>query len=351
MKKSILIIEDNTDMLENISELLELTGYQTLKANNGKEGLVLAHKYNPDLVLCDIMMPELDGYGVLRAMENIPDLLGTPFIFLTAKADKTDFRRGMDLGADDYLVKPFDGDELLRVVIARLKKNELIKKSLENETDTLSDSYSVPKTDQQLLSDQRTIKKLRKKDMLFMEGDSADFLYFLISGKIKIFKSNELGKEYIIDIHKEGDFIGYVPLLEGNKHKGAAMAIEKSEVAMIPKQDFIQIINSNKDVSMQFMKLVSSNFSDSEEKLLKLAYDSARKRVAEAILFISKKYQTEGKDDLSFTMLRENISALSGISPESVSRNLSAFKEEGLIETYNGIIKILNLKKLEMLKN
>lgn len=353
MEKTILIIEDNTDVLENTSELLAIAGYKTLTANNGKEGLELARKNKPDLVLCDIMMPVLDGYGVLRAFENIPDITGTPFVFVTAKAENEDFRKGMDLGADDYLTKPFSGDDLIRIVGARLKKNRLIKESFESKYNIQNGSANEIKAskDASILTDPRTIKKIRKKDMLFMEGDSPNFLYLVKSGKIKIFKSNEGGKEYIINIHKEGDYLGYVALLEDGKHKESAMAIENAEVALIPKLDFLQLLGTNHDVAMKFVKLMSSNFSEAEEKLLKLAYDSARKRVAEAIVFVSKKYHTEGKSEISFTLLRENISALSGISPESVSRNLTDFKEEGLITTTNGNIKILDLKKLEMLRN
>lgn len=115
--KKILVIEDNLEMRENIAELLELAGYTVYTAPDGVDGLVQMRELLPDLVLCDIMMPELDGFGVLRAMENLPDLIGTPFVFLTAMAEKDDFRKGMDLGADDYLSKPFKGDELLRVVM------------------------------------------------------------------------------------------------------------------------------------------------------------------------------------------------------------------------------------------
>ena len=122
MSASILIIEDSGEIRENTAELLELAGYDVTTAVNGKDGLEQARKIQPDLILCDIMMPELDGYGVLRALENIPELTGTPFIFFTAKSEKSDFRAGMDLGADDYLTKPFTGDDLLRVVSARLKK-------------------------------------------------------------------------------------------------------------------------------------------------------------------------------------------------------------------------------------
>ena len=350
MKKSILIIEDTADVRKNTAQLLEIAGYKTFTANNGKNGLQSAKKNKPDLILCDIIMPKLDGYGVLRALENIPEMTGTPFVFITANAKKTDFRKGMDLGADDYLTKPFSGDDLLRIVAARLKKNRLMKESFEN---NLDDQYTHTNKPQSLslLLKNRTTKKIRKNDMLFSEGDSAFYLYCLVSGKIKTFKSNDGGKEYIIDIHKEGDFIGYSALIEESNHKEAAIAIENSEVALIPKQDFLQLLHTNNEVAMTFMKLLSNNSSKASEKLLKLAYDSARKRVAEAIIFVSRKYEIEGKNELTFTILRENISALCGISPESVSRTLADFKEENLIEARSGSIKIIDLKKLESIKN
>ena len=142
---AILIIDDSSDMRENANELLELAGYKTYTATNGKEGLDLARKHKPDLILCDIMMPELDGYGVLRALENIPEMVSTPFVFLTAKAERTDFRKGMDLGADDYITKPFSGDDLLRVVSARLKKSLLLKKNFERNINGLTDFINTAK--------------------------------------------------------------------------------------------------------------------------------------------------------------------------------------------------------------
>ncbi len=353
MGKKILIIEDNVDVLENTAELLEIAGYETFTATNGKEGLESAKKNLPDLILCDIMMPVLDGYGVLKATENIPELIGTPFVFITAKSEKSDFRMGMDLGADDYLTKPFNGADLLKIVAARLKKNKLMKDYFENNLKGLNEFINNAKTKKgvNILSDNRKIKKIRKKDMLFMEGDSPSFVYFIVSGKVKVFKSNESGKEFIIEILKAGDFVGYMPLLENTQHKQSATAIEDSEVALIPSDEFFALLYSNQEIAMTFIKMMSNNFSEAEEKLLKLAYDSARKRVAEAIIYVSKKYQDKDGDELSFTLLRENISSLSGISPESVSRNLTDFREEGLIETNNGSIKILDLKKLESLKN
>ncbi len=134
-------------------------------------------------------------------------------------------------------------------------------------------------------------------------------------------------------------------------YEESAMAIEDSEVVSIPKEDFFQLLHSNNNVALKFVKLISNNYTEAEEKLLKLAYDSARKRVAEAIIFVSHKYLEPEQNGSTFTLNRENISALSGISPESVSRNLTDFRNEGLIETTNGSIKITNYNKLEKLKN
>lgn len=111
-------------MAENIASILELARYKVSYASNGKVGVDLAQRKHPDLILCDIMMPDLDGYGVIHILNNDPDTAGIPFIFLTAKADKSDFRTGMNFGADDYLTKPFDGIDLLKVVEMRLKKNK-----------------------------------------------------------------------------------------------------------------------------------------------------------------------------------------------------------------------------------
>lgn len=353
MSDTVLIIEDSVDIRENTAELLELAGYNVFTANNGKDGLDRAKKDKPDLILCDIMMPELDGYGVLQAIENLPDMVGTPFVFLTAKADKGDFRKAMDLGADDYLTKPFGGEDLLKIVSARLKKNQVLKAKYKNNLEGLNSFIDSAKTIQNIniLSENRTIKKIRKKDFVFMEGDLTKFLYFIVSGKVKTYKTNEWGKEYITEIHGEGDFFGHQALLDETNYKESAVAIENAEIALVPQEEFFQLLYSNNEVSLKFIKFITNDLVQAEEKLIKLAYDSARKRVAEALIFIFKKYQIEDGAESTFPAHRENISAIAGISPESVSRNLTDFKEEGLIETNNGIIKILNLKKLTELKN
>src|SRR5678810_422287 len=136
--KKILVIEDNNEVRENIAEILELSNYKVLTAENGKIGVELALSELPDLIICDIMMPVLDGYGVLHLLNKHVDTYGIPFIFLTAKAEKTDLRKGMEMGADDYLTKPFDSIELLNAIEIRLKKAESIKQHADKDESNIN---------------------------------------------------------------------------------------------------------------------------------------------------------------------------------------------------------------------
>lgn len=122
-QKKIVVIEDNDDVRENIAEILELSGYEVGVAGDGLAGVKKIKEMMPDLIICDIMMPELDGYGVLHIVQRSPETAGIPFIFLSAKSEKADFRKGMNLGADDYITKPFEEVELLEAIELRLKKS------------------------------------------------------------------------------------------------------------------------------------------------------------------------------------------------------------------------------------
>ena len=121
--KKILVIEDEPEMRRNLSTLLRFKDYLPLEAENGRRGLETARRENPDLILCDVMMPELYGYGVLRELQEDPRLALIPFIFLTAKGEKDDLRSGMNLGADDYLTKPVGNNELVEAIEARLQRS------------------------------------------------------------------------------------------------------------------------------------------------------------------------------------------------------------------------------------
>ena len=130
----ILVIEDEEAVRENLIDLLEAEDFEIVAAANGRIGINLALSEVPDLILCDMMMPEIDGYGVLSALRQDPLTATIPFIFLTAKSAKADFRQGMDMGADDYLTKPFTRAELLSAIMNRLERQATLKKYLSNQT-------------------------------------------------------------------------------------------------------------------------------------------------------------------------------------------------------------------------
>ena len=119
--KKILVIEDELEMRRNLTTILRLEKFHPLAAGNGRLGVEVAKKEKPDLILCDVMMPELDGYGVIAALQGDPETANIPFIFLTAKGEKPDIRAGMKLGADDYLTKPVPKPDLLAVIRSRLE--------------------------------------------------------------------------------------------------------------------------------------------------------------------------------------------------------------------------------------
>ena len=163
--KKIVLIEDQDEVRENTAEILELDGYKVYTAENGKAGVALAIREKPDLIICDIMMPVLDGYGVLHTLSKNKETAGIPFIFLTAKTEKSDFRKGMEMGADDYVTKPFDGIELLSAVEARLKKSEAIKKTYSQDAKGVNDFIEQAKETGkiQLTSNERDINTYKKK--------------------------------------------------------------------------------------------------------------------------------------------------------------------------------------------
>src|SRR5687768_6796563 len=203
MERTILVIDDNNDIRENTSEILELAGYKTFTAENGKRGVEVAIREKPSVIVCDIMMPELDGYGVLHLLRKNPETQTIPFIFLTAKTERGDFRKGMEMGADDYITKPFDDIELLNAVEMRLKKSEILGQPYAASSQGLAQFLRDIKNTGlvQKLSEQYNIEHYDKKQVLYNEGKRPRFLYYLMKGKVKCFKTHEDGKEYITNLY------------------------------------------------------------------------------------------------------------------------------------------------------
>ena len=352
MMKKLLLIEDNFEVRENTAEILELAGYEVATAENGKEGVRAANQDHPDLIICDIMMPELDGYGVLHLLSRNMKTAGIPFIFLTAKADKADLRRGMNLGADDYITKPFDEAELLDVIEMRIKKHSTIHQEIERDSEGISRFINEARGMAALeeLSSEQEIRRFREKDIIFQEDSYPRGLWFVNKGKIKTYKTNEDAKEYITGLFKQGDFIGYTSLLKESPYTESAMALEDSELMLIPKDDFFALMYDNRDVSHKFIRLLSDNLEEKEDQLLHLAYDTVRKRVADALLLLEQRYKEEADSAFSMPISRDNLASIVGSSKECVIRVLSEFKSESIINTKKSEITILNSDKLSQIR-
>ncbi len=346
--KKILVVEDNVEVKENIAELLELSGYDIVTAENGKIGAQLAIEHIPDLILCDVMMPVLDGYGMLHILSHNPKTADIPFIFLTAKTEREDFRKGMLLGADDYIMKPFSDVELLDAIEVRLKKRERLIKAFDGTLEGLRTFVNEAKGLSELkdISEQSEHKTYFKKERIYEVGQYPRKIFYILHGRVKAFLTNDEGKDYITDIYKKGDFFGYLGLLKGEKYDETTIALEETEIAFVSQEDFFHLLYKNQDFASQFIKILSNNVVDKENQLLKLAYNSIRKRVADALVYVCS--QNEKKE---FSILRDDLANLVGTAKESVIRTLSDFKSENIISIEKGIIKVLDSDKLKNMPN
>jgi CRP-like cAMP-binding protein/ActR/RegA family two-component response regulator len=346
--KTILLIEDNDFIRENTAEILELTGYTVHTAADGQAGVTQALAERPDLVLCDIMMPVLDGYGVLHIFNQNPRLAGVPFIFLTAKTERADLRRGMELGADDYLTKPFEKSDLLSAVSGRLSRFQHLKPAYDLRAGGLpaflADAQQVGNLAG--LSVDRRPHAVPRKQLIYTEGDEALRLYFVQAGRVKISKTTAAGKELITGICGAGEFFGYRALLAGSPHHDTAVALDDATLLYIPADDFTQLLLRNPEVSQQFVRMLAGRLDQQDTQLLDLAYSSLRKRVADSLLHLHVQQLVIAPADPLIQLAREDMAALIGTTPESLSRILSEFRQDESIELTPKFIKVLQPDKL-----
>jgi CRP-like cAMP-binding protein len=266
-----------------------------------------------------------------------------PFMFLTAKSEKSDFRKGMGLGADDYITKPFDDVELLEAIQIRLKKSASIK-SIQNSDQGLKQLFDEARAEKELqrLSTDREIRKYKAKDIIYEEGQHPKWLFFVVSGKIKAYKENDFGKELITNIYTAGDFFSFIPMLKESTYSDYASALEDTELRLIPFEDFKLLLFNNRDFAAKFIRMMANHADDAEQQLIDLAYSSVRKKVANALIILLK-----GSPDDKINVLRDDLASLAGTAKETVIRTLSEFKSDGHIVIEGGSIKILNKAALE----
>ncbi len=330
----ILIIEDNQDVRENTAEILELANYEVCTAEDGKKGVEIAKLTKPDIIICDIMMPELNGYDVLLHISKDKTTAGTPFIFLTSKAEKADMRKGMNLGADDYLTKPFEESELLDAIASRLKKHSFLKKEFSRDIEGINHFFNEVSVygGMESLSEDRNVVKFNQKDAIFMEGDAAHALYFIQKGSIKTYKITESGKTLVTGLFGPGQFLGQLSLLTNKgTYIDTATVLEKAEVFKIPKTDFTTLLFGDKLISNKFITMISNDLIDLQEQLVSMAFSTVRQRLAKVLLHLSKNEILHNSKNKGINISREDLASLIGTATETAIRMLTDFKDERLI--------------------
>ena len=346
MSKTILLIEDDITVRENTAELLELSGYKVVTAAHGKKGVELVEQLMPDIIICDIMMPELDGYGVLKAVSTNPNTKHIPFIFLSAKTEHRDVRKGMDLGADDYLTKPFEEDDLISAIESRLAKTALINEkkkevaNTEDELQTLNDFKNY-------IDDHGTEEFYKKGTIVFEQGSPANSIYLINKGVVKLHRLDISGKDLITALHSEDDLLGYAAILQSTANQESATALEDSHLTLLSKSDVLTFLRAHQSVYSDLLALLAEHLNDVKEQLLQMAYGSVRKKTAATILQFAEKMNKKSDEPLKIS--RNDLASVAGIATESLIRTLSSFNKEGLLVTEGRNIKIVDLEGLQLI--
>lgn len=343
MKKKILLIEDDLIVRENTAEILSLANYKVYTAVNGKDGVEKAIKTKPDIIICDIIMPKLDGYGVYKIITQDLTLKHIPFIFLSAKTENADRRRAMELGADDYLTKPFNESELLNAIEIRIEKQKKLNHNkVNNKINTNNTTYAVKNIDELVnILCKKDISNYKKGETLFSEYNRSQYIYLIKDGIIKTFKTTRDGKEFITSLYKKREFIGYYSSLDERKYSESASALHDSKVIRIHKDEMKEILTANPHLTLDILSMISNNMETVNDKMLHLAYSSVRERIAKTIMLVADNIQEN-----EIFISRADLANLTGIAKETLIRTLSDFKEENVIKTNRNSISILDKEKL-----
>ena len=345
--KRILLIEDDKALRENTAELLELSGYDLTTAPNGKLGIQAVKENLPDIILCDIMMPEIDGYGVLENLSADENTKHIPFIFLSAKTEHKEIRKGMDLGADDYLTKPFEEEDLISAVESRLAKAQLLSQ-LGTTTTTPQVSDDEMRTLHELknfFDDNGAINNFAQGETIYQEGSHSHKIYLILKGVVKCHSMDEGGKELITSLYRADDFLGFTSFMNNTPYQESATAMENVALAGISKEELKPILAKNHTISLELMELLTNDITEIKAQLLQMAYSSVRKKTAQTLMQFAEIMNQKTEDPIKIS--RNDLASVAGIATESLIRTLSGFKKEGLIAIEGRNIRIMELKALQ----
>lgn len=343
MKSSVLLIEDDMVLAANTKELLELSGYHTTTCHDGKSGLKKAFQLVPDLIISDIMMPELDGYEVYEALQQNRKTSTIPFIFLSAKSNPSDVRKGMNLGADDYITKPFSEEDLILAVEKRLQKRAQMLQQEKKEPRKVGSELQLEELREFFRSNGEQLEADKNED-IFLEGRNSSNIYLLEYGLVKTYKLDEWGKELVTGIFRKGNFLGFYSFKLPSSYPENASALEKSTLFRISHEEFVHLLEQNHELTLEYAEMLSHNLDVLKGHLLEMAYGSVLKKTASTLLEFATKENLNEQQVLKVS--RSDMASMAGISTESFIRSLSFLKADGIIDIIGRNIKITNLQKL-----
>ena len=346
--RKILLIEDDVVLRENTSELLELSNYEVVNAPNGKIGVEVAKEVLPDIIVCDIMMPELDGYGVLEALTKNESTQHIPFIFLSAKTERKDVRRGMDLGADDYITKPFTEDELISAIESRLAKAAILKDLREQQEEKKEEDTEGLRNLNDLknyFEDNGETFRYPKETSIYKEGKNSNYIYLITSGLIKCHKLDEQGKQLTTALYKEDDLFGYTSFSQNLAYQESATTIQDTELVGLSKKALTNVLDKNHKVTLELIELLTEDLATVKDQLLQMAYSSVSKKTANTILMFAEKLNRKPEEQIKIS--RNDLASVAGIATETLIRTMSNFKKQGIIEIEGRTVRILDLEKLK----
>lgn len=343
--KKILLIEDDIVLRENTTELLELSNYQVITAPDGRVGVNLAKTNLPDIIVCDIIMPNLNGYSVFEILSKDDATKYIPFIFLSAKTERQDIRKGMNLGADDYITKPFDEDELITAIESRIAKTAILREHAQTIENLVSGEIQTLDDLKTFIYENGTLFKFKKNEAVYNENQNPNFVYLIIKGVIKCHKLDEQGKELITSLYKEDDLFGFTSFEQNTFYQETATAIKDSEIIGITRHALKNVLDKNHEVMFELIQLIADNLEYVKEQLLQMAYSSVNKKTAATILKFAEKLNHNLKDPIKIS--RNDLASVAGISPETLIRSMSVLKKQGIIKIERRNIEVLDIQKLQ----
>jgi len=348
--KTVLIIEDDLTLLANTKELLELYDYKVWYAENGEIGVNLALQTNPDIIICDIMMPVLDGCGVFEKLNKNKATRGIPFIFLSCKTEINDVRKGLHLGADDYVTKPFNIQDLVNTIESKLAKHAILNRSKPKKLNPVSEPLKINSLDQlwEFFKKVGEFKEFDKHEVIYRERKNADSIYFVEKGLIKTHRMDEFGKELITGIYKKEEFLGFYSFKKLSSYPETASALENGSLYRLSTERFQEILSGSHQLTLELAQLQSENLAVLRSHLLEMAYGSVLKKTTNTILKFVDGAQVNLLEAIKIS--RSDLASIAGISTESLIRSLSLLKKEKLIDIEGRNIKILNLQELYLIR-